>query len=200
MTVSVDIATSIKHLNNIQRKQIPFATSKALNQTAFDSIKTLSKQTLTKIDTPTKFTQKAFQVKKSKKTNLIAKVFIKPIQAKYFKYLIWGGTRTASGRRLNVPSTNTRLNKFGNIPRTRVPKLLQDSKHFSGIPKGRSGQDSAGIWKRGGKNIKMVIAFQQSTSYDPGRFPFHDIVKGVVNRKFKKNFDGSLKQALRTAK
>ncbi len=49
------------------KKQLPFATSLALNDTGFDVRQGLNQGTLGAFHKPVKFTQKAFLVKKSKK-------------------------------------------------------------------------------------------------------------------------------------
>jgi glucan phosphoethanolaminetransferase (alkaline phosphatase superfamily) len=74
MRISVKAETKklIKHLNRIQRKQIPFATSKALNDVAFDARSFIQKSLPRKLDRPTKGITSSVQVQKSKKKNLVA--------------------------------------------------------------------------------------------------------------------------------
>ncbi len=72
INIKSNIKEVTKGLSSIQKKQIPFATMLALNDTAFALHKTYKKQTTQKFDYPTPFTQKAFRVDKAKKTNLTA--------------------------------------------------------------------------------------------------------------------------------
>ena len=110
---NVDEAT--KWTTNIQKKQIPFATSNAINKTLFQLRKEMMKQTVKKLDRPTPFTQKGFLVKIAKKTNLKGMLYIKDAVEEYLKYQINGGIRT-TGKQIPVPYIdNARLNKYGNV-------------------------------------------------------------------------------------
>ena len=80
LTIDQDLKGFDRFLNN-NRKQLPFATSVAINNTAFDIRTALNKGTLGAFHKPTKFTQKAFIVTKSKKTNLVAHTFAVDIYA-----------------------------------------------------------------------------------------------------------------------
>ena len=213
-----DIKELTKSLNRIQRKQIPFATSKALNNTAFDVRKSLQDGLDIHLDRVTSYTKRGVQVKKSTKKNLVAKVGFrsktfgkgqgKITQAEYMKRQIKGGTRFPKGQAIPVPvPKNMRTNKFGNIPRGKIDRLLGDKdQYFSGTPKGT--QDAPGIWQRmpanskrkkqGGK-IRMVIAWEPKADYSP-RFPFRQIVSKSVRINYRKRFDFALRQALKTAR
>ena len=76
----LDIRDNIKEVTkwttDVQKKQIPFATMLALNDTAFALHKSYKAQTKQKFDNPTNFTQKGFRVQKAKKTELIAVVYV----------------------------------------------------------------------------------------------------------------------------
>ena len=104
------------------------------------------------------------------------------------KLQISGGTRRARGRAIPVPvPKNMRANKFGNIVRGKILKLLADKKkYFSGVPKGISGD--AGIWERMGKGghgrIRMIIAWEPKADYRK-RYPFKSLVEKAVNNNFK---------------
>ena len=74
ISVKADVKELTRGLNKIQRKQIPFATSKALNTLAFDVRKTLQDSLDVHLDRPTKYTERGVQVKKSTKKDLVAEV------------------------------------------------------------------------------------------------------------------------------
>mgnify|MGYP003128448544 FL=1 len=223
--MQIDIRSDIKELtrslNRIQRKQIPFATSKALNATAFDVRKTLQDALDIHLNNPTAYTKRGVQFEKSTKRNLVAKVGFrsrkfgkgqgKITQAEYMKRQIKGGTRFPQGQAIPVPvPSNMRPNKFGNIPRGKIDRLLADKdKYFSGTPKG--GKGGAGIWQRmpanskraksrnKGGRIRMVIAWEPKAQYS-GRFPFRQIVARTVKKNFRLRFDTSIRQALASAR
>ena len=218
ISVKTDVKELTKSLNRIQRKQIPFATSKALNTVAFDVRKMLQDGLDIHMDRPTPYTKRGVQVEKSTKKKLVAEVGFRSksfgkgqgstTQASYMKRQIEGGTRKARSKAIPVPvPKNLKTNKYGSIVRGKIQKLLADKdKYFSGIPKGIS--DAPGIWQRmpanskrkkpGGK-IRMVIAWEPKTQYSK-RFPFKRIVETTVKTNFRKRFDFELREALKTAR
>ena len=200
-----------KHLNRIQKKQIPFATSKALNDVAFDARSYVQKSLPRRLDRPTKGIISSVQVQKSKKKNLVATVGFAGLGFKSTKWSespaeimrrhIKGGTRTPQGKAIPVPiARNLKLNKFGNMPRTKIKTLLsKPDKYFSGQPKGRD----AGIYERTKRTkqkpgkLRMLISWEPRTQYQGGRFPLKKIVELAVKNKYRKRFDAALKYALR---
>ena len=211
MRISVVAETKklTKHLNRIQKKQIPFATSKALNDVAFDARSFIQKSLPRKLDRPTKGIISSVQVEKSKKKNLVAIVGFaglgfKPTKwkespAKIMRRHIEGGTRSAKSTAIPVPIIkNIKLNKFGNLPRTKIKTLLgKPDKYFSGKPKGRD----AGVYERiktkNKRGLKMLVNFEKTTQYQGGRFPLRKIVEAAVRSKYRKRFDAALKFALK---
>ena len=69
INVKADVKALTKGLDKIQHKQIPFATSKALNTLAFDVRKTLQDVLPEYLDRPTPYTIRGVQVEKSTKRN-----------------------------------------------------------------------------------------------------------------------------------
>jgi len=214
MSVLADTKQLTKHLNRIQKKQIPFATSKALNDVAFDSRSFIQKSLPRRLDRPTKGIISSVQVEKSKKKNLVARVGFAGLGFKSTKWSespaeimlrhIKGGTRSPQGKAIPVPIVNNlKLNKFGNMPRTKIKTLLAKSdKYFSGQPKGRD----AGIYERTKRTkrkpgkLKMLINWETTTQYQGGRFPLQKIVELAVKKKYKVRFDAALNNALRSAR
>lgn len=196
--VTADTQQVKRFLSSAQKRQIPFAMAGAINDTAFAAQKELSKQTAKKFDRPTKFTQKAFAVKKATKRNLTGLVFVKAIQERYLKHQIFGGERKA--KLVSVP-VGVKLNAFGNIPGLRRKK----AQWLQGIPTGKdmfvgviNGRD--GLWQRIGRDrVKLIVAFEKEATYKK-RFPMEKIVGGIIKSKFQKNFNRRLTQALRTAR
>jgi len=194
ISITSDIDRAIKNLSKVQHKQIPFAASQTLNDLAIDSQKALKAQAVKKLDRPTKQTLNAFKVKRSSKNNLVSEVFIVDWAWKYLKYQIQGGIRRASNKQIGVP-VNARLNKHGNIPGRRKG-LVKKKKQFIATIKGISG-----VWERvgrGGKQLKLVVAFEDKVEYSK-RFEFHKVVQGVVKNKFNKHFSKRLGAALASA-
>lgn len=185
-----DLKPITKHLSKVQKKQIPFASANAINETLKQIVKAEQAQMPKKLDRPTPFTTKAFRIKYAKKHMLHGEVVIKPVQWEYLKYQIEGGRRTG---KIGVPTSNAKLNKYGNIPGRRKG-LIRNKKQF---------MNDRGVWERyGGKRnpkAKLIVAFEPSVSYRK-RFPFYKIADGVARSRFQKNFSRSIKRAIATAK
>ena len=125
------------------------------------------------------------------------------------KYQFKGGMRLPKSKAIPIPvPANMKPNKFGNTPRVKLAKLLEDKdRYFSGTPKGI--KNSPGIWERMPKNSKrkksggrtrMVIAWEPKAIYKGGRFPFKRIVEKTFRTNFRKRFDFALRKALETSR
>lgn len=185
-----------KKLNSFQKKQIPFAASQAINNTLFGLRKEMAKQTVKKLDRPVPFTQRGFLVEKSKKTNLVGILKIKPEVAQYLKFQIDGGIRSRA-KKIPVPIVkNKRLNKYGNIAGKRTG-LVKGSKEFIGTIKGVTG-----VWKQGkkGETPTLLIKFHDSVKYDKKPFDFYKIGRGYINNTYNRQLTKALTKALRTAR
>jgi hypothetical protein len=196
MRVSIknNIKDVTKGLNRIQKKQVPYATMNAINNTLFQLKKEMAKQTIKKLDRPTPATQKGFLFKKATKSKLIGMLFMKDFVEDYLKYQIDGGIRSP-GHSFAVPTKNSRLNKFGNIV-GRKTGLIKNTKQFFGSFNGITG-----VYERTnkGKKIKLVHALIKSATYVP-KFPFYTIAKSLTDSVFSKNFAKSLNYAIRSRK
>lgn len=182
-------------MNRLQKKQIPFAASQAINDTGQAAQKALKVQAHKKLDRPTRSTVNAFRFKRSSKRHLVGTVFILNWAWDYLKYQIQGGVRRTSGQGTGVPvQPNVKLNKFGNIP-GRKKGLVKKKKQFIATRKGITG-----VWEkkgRGGNTIRLVVAFEKTVRYKK-RFPYQKIVAGVVNNTFSKHFRRRLRAAILT--
>ena len=211
--LKADTKQLTKHLNFIQRQQVPFATSNALNAVAFDARAAIQTALPKKLDRPTKGLIKSVIVEKSKKKHLIARVGFAgkglgsskwaETPAVIMARLIAGGTRKPKGKAILVPIVkNIKTNAYGNLPRKKVASLLgKPTRYFSGKPKGRD----AGVYERINKKgksgkLKMLASWEQSTVYQAGGFPLSNIVSKVVSRKYKARFNAALSKALASAK
>ena len=121
----------------VHKKQIPFATAMAINTTLFQLKKEMAKQTIKKLNRPTKATQNGFIVSKATKRKLFGILFLKDFVEKYLRFQIDGGVRSA-GHKFAVPTKNSKLNKFGNIVGKRTG-LIKNSKQFFATVNGVTG-------------------------------------------------------------
>ena len=183
-----------KKLNNIERQQIPFATKNALNDTANELKAAEVKQLDKDIDRPTPFTKRAFFIKGATKKRLVAVLGIKDIQAKYLGIQIKGGTQTPANKAILTPA-NIKLNKYGNLTKGRIKKLLDKPNTFSGKVGG-----VAGIWERNKKGgLKLLVRYKDKQDHKP-RFKFYDTAEEEVKSIFPVHLKRNIALALKTAR
>lgn len=181
-------------LNDFARRQVPFATAQALSRTAEDVHKNTVRSLSRRFDRPTPFTLRGPTVRRARKTRLVASVFFKDIQAGYLELEETGGVRRPKGRALLIP-IGTRLNKYGNMPRTAVRRLLARPDTFSGTIRG-----IGGIWqrKKDGR-LKLLVAYEPKASYRP-RLHFARDAEKTTRAQFPVHFAREFDKALRTAR
>ena len=223
ISLKADLDELKKRIHWTQKDQIPYVTMLALNNTAFQARSAIQQVLDVYIDKPTPYTARGVQVEKvnyadrkdidkmGAKVGFVCEGFgkmrgkIKP--SEYMTRLIEGGIRLPEKTALAIPTSNLRLNKFGNITRGKIAKLLGDPhKYFSGVPNNQPRQPS-GIWQRTPKrtpgkkrkkrgrtaradkrSIKPLILWKQSASYKK-QFPLHKIVQQSVSKTFVKEFE-----------
>lgn len=194
ISVKHDIKQMTKRINGFA-DQIPFATSRALNNTAFEARGGTIERLKTDIDRPTPYTLKGVKYGKSNKRNLTASVFILPERWRYLFYQVHGGTRTPQNRAIAVPAA-VRLNEYGNMPKGSIARLLARPDTFQATIGGRSG-----IWQRNKRGkLKLLFHYQPKVTYRGGRFKYELAVNEVVRKRFTYHFAKSVKQAIKTAR
>ena len=217
LTVDQDFKRFDRFINN-NKKQLPFATSLALNNTGFDMRNAFNKGTMSAFNKPTKFTQKAFLTTKSKKNNLVVHVFAKDKEgsdaARYLRFGVKGGTRPAKGYEKyfsGLPNDGTidtyflpskaKTDGFGNVTRAtlkRISSAVQSNKAFIGTP--RNSSRPAGIYERKGDVlITQFITVSSRPSYT-GRFNLQNIGDKVIRRRFEQHFNKAMTKAIATAR
>jgi hypothetical protein len=198
--IQSDIDKATKALGRM-KKQIPFAASVAMNKTVVDIQKVEKAAIVRELDRPRPGTIKAIRVSRSNKRRLSASVFILPAVDRFIRYQVEGGTRPPRGKAEAVP-VDIRLNKYGNIAGRRsgkLSKLLARPDTFSATIKG-----VAGIWQRAkgrGRRtgLTLLAAFESQTTYRP-RFKFYEHAERTAARRWPRNFNRAISQAIRTAR
>lgn len=163
-----NIAALQRELSDAARKQVPFATALAIDEATAAVERTTGALLRSRIDRPTPFTLRGLYRKRARKGRLVGEVGFKRAQAQYLATLERGGARTERGQR--VPGA-ARVDRYGNLPRGAVGKLLASPHVFSGRPKGRPG----GIWRRlgatpaakAGKALRLEVAWIDRATWRP---------------------------------
>ena len=134
----------------LERKQMPFAAALGLSMTAKKVMKVEQRMMVKQLDRPTPFTVKGVRWQGANKADfklgrLHSRVYLMPKQAEYLSFQIEGGTRTPKGTAIAVPTSNIKLNRYGNLAggQGRIKRLLAKKNTFQGTING-----VAGIWQR----------------------------------------------------
>ena len=207
-------------------KQLPFATTVAINDVAFKARQSLNGATKQYFQAPVKFTQSAFLVQKAKKADLTAYVFANNDpgrnRARYLRYGIQGGTRVAKGFERYfagadndgtlppgtalVPTSLVKTTEAGNVSlatlRSISKGLSTTNKRggfFVGTPRG-AGNRPPGIYRRSREQLFPYFIAASSAPRYTGRFPIQTVGEKIVARNFNDLFSAALEKALATAK
>ena len=206
------------------RKQLPFASSVAINNTAFDIRTALNKGTLGAFNKPTKFTQKAFIVTKSKKTNLVAHTFAVDKagkdRARYLRFGVEGGQRPPKGferyfaglpndgtipaNSFFMPTSLVKTDASGNITRATLKRITSGINanarggFFIGTPANSS--KPPGVYRRSREQLQTYFVATTNKPNYTGLFNIDAIAGKVVQRRFNAHFDKAMSKAIATAK
>lgn len=150
ITLKVDTKDVERYLTDVQRRQIPFATSVALNNTAKDVQESLADETRV-FDRPKSLTRKGTFLKRSDKRDLTAIVGLKsratggPVD-EYLDAQVKGGSRAMKRSEILLqragilpsgyqtrPGSGARMDAYGNMSRGQIVQILSYFKTFGGI-------------------------------------------------------------------
>ena len=198
ISVKADVKTVQRQLNRIQKRQIPFATSLALNRTADKAKDDLYGSMKRYFKKPTKqVLNQSLRTQYSKKTNLRSQVYAVPWADEFLQYQAYGGTERKKGPRLVAPVDQANVNAYGNIKGKRN-NLIKSGMYYA---KTKSGKDA--VWrKRGrGKNAKLRLQYVFKDSMQYRRiWPYERVAERSVARYFPKFMIRALNKALATAR
>jgi len=215
ISVKSDVDKALKSMSRLHNKQVPFAAALGLTMTAKKVAKVEQRMMVRKLDRPTPFTIKGVKCQGASKNDfktgrLHSSVYLMDKQAEYLRFQIEGGTRTPKGQAIAVPTSNVKLNRYGNLAggQGRIKRLLAKKNVFQGTING-----VAGVWQRpkrgkrsrggsgtiGQSGLKLLVAYESSTQYQP-RFDFYGIAERSVRTNVGKEMDKAIARALRSAK
>lgn len=99
MSIETNIKEAIKGLNDFEKKQIPFATSKALNDFVFEVLSTIKKEIGDELNITKRAIPSSIRVKKATKNKLYAEIYVDEWswQYKVLHHHFKGGDRERKG-------------------------------------------------------------------------------------------------------
>lgn len=143
ITVKDGLKSVSDYVRQLPAKQIPFATSLAINRTAIKAKQDLEAEIPKAFDRPTKYTQNSLYIKTSNKRDLRARVWVKDDTfkgtpaSKYMGPEIFGGRRRhkrfekaliarglMGANEYAVPGSACKLDSFGNVSASYITQLL----------------------------------------------------------------------------
>jgi hypothetical protein len=174
--------------------QVPFAVATGLTRIAQRAQNDVERSLPQKIDRPTPFTQRGVGSTVATKRRPTSRVFIKRVQAQYLGLLERGGTLRPKRKSLVVPA-GVRLNRYGNLTRNKVKKLLARKDVFSGTVNG-----TPGIWqRRKRKGPKLLIAYTKQRQVTP-QLGFRQTAVNSIKRNASERMISAFDFAMRTRK
>ena len=198
-----NISAVSKAIDAFGRNQMPFATSQALNTTAFDVRSQIVNKTYPRSFTVRnkRFAGTMFRVSKSTKRKLTAVIFDR-LGKDFMTMQAEGGVKKPRGQHLAIPSNSNKVTRTasGAIRKAQRPRqLLSRNKVF--VNKLIKSGDEA-IMRRVGKDrypVEMLYLLTPQGKIKK-RFPFYEDGQMIANKKFAQNFAKAFKQAKRTAR
>ena len=204
LNITSNIDQVIRRLDNIEKQQVPFAISGAINDVLFDVRKQIVGVTGPRsFDIRNRrFLNAALRVKKATKRNLTGAVFDQ-LGRGHLALHARGGVLRPRGRHLAIPGTDIKGRRgAGGVRKAQRPQaiLAKLGKRRAFAVEFKSGQH--GIVRRRGKKrlpLKLLYALGHSARIRK-TFPFFEDATRVAQRNFRRHFDRRLRQALRTAR
>ncbi len=203
ISIRADVKRLTRDLGALADKQIPFATSQALNELA-GIVKAAEVANLQKtFPSATPFTLKSLAILKAKKGNPTVTIFIKDKTARYLEPFETGGRHVLNSRALLNPK-DIDLNQYGNLPRGKLAALRGRSDVFIGPVKGNNGQSINGVWQRiparkgRSAGLKLLIRFGDALPVKQ-RLHYQSKASQVVAANIDRVFNGAMARAIATA-
>ncbi len=205
LSIRDNIAQVQKRLTNIERKQIPFATAGAINDTLFDVRKRIVGVTGPRsFDIRNRrFLNAALRVKKATKRNLTGEVFDHLGRGQLQRHAT-GGIKTPRGRHLAIPGRDIegKRTRGGAIRKALRPRqvLSKAGRRQAFTTTFKSGKEAI-VRRRTKKRLPLqVLYLLERRTRIRKTFPFHRDAERVTRARFQRHFNRRLRQALRTAR
>jgi hypothetical protein len=194
ISVQTDIKRATAALNDIAKKQIPFASAQAVNALAFEVQKAERANMGSVFAHPRPFTQNSVFVDKATKAHPTATIFVRPEVAKYLSPFERGGVHVLPGKALLDPK-NIRLDQYGQLPKGAMQRLTARPDVFVGKVAG-----VMGVWQRmKNHSLKLMVRFGIALPVHKS-LGFTAKAEALVKSRFTAVFNQALAKAIASAK
>lgn len=216
--------------DDVQQRQVPFATVMAMTQTAKDVAWAEIGVMQRVFDNPTPYTLNALQVKPATKSKLIASVEFKEFGGtpakRFLNPEVYGGPRSQKshekqiagllkGYSYLVPARGVTLNQFGNVPGSTLRRVISQLRvspnpdaNATGSKRSKRSRRAQVFFVNKKGNMVMQRRGKEISPFLIGvrtpsyskRFPFHETAEAVVQDRFAINFEIAFQRAMATAR
>jgi hypothetical protein len=145
-----------RSMNNLFKRQLPFAIAQGINQTAQRVADGEAANIAATFTNPTPFTKKSVGVKRARKGTPVAVVYMKDIAAKYLEPYETGGVHKLNSRALLNPK-DIKLNQYGQLSRNTLATLKGRPDVFIGAVRTKNGDVINGVWQRPTDNKRVTL-------------------------------------------
>lgn len=201
ISVKADVKAVQKSFKNLKKKDLPFAISKAINDTMFQVKRKVNKD----MDSSFRggavpFTKQGLMFKRSNKENLTGIMYLKPEQYKYLKYQMDGGVRSAERGFIPIPFRNrVSTTKYGNLRKDQIDRLLSSKQNKLLTINGVRGIYK--IYKDKSRRPHLLVALNQKrVTYTKKKFKYYGLVGSAANQYFRKNMEKAIAYAIKTSR
>lgn len=203
ISVRSNVKAVSKSLSAFAYKQMPFAAATALTMLAKEVHADEKANIQRTFKHPKPFTVNAVGVKGATKATLEARVFVRPIAAKYLEPYEKGGLHVLPGRSLLNPK-DIKLNQYGQLSRGTLQRLKARPDVYIGPLKTKHGEIN-GVWQRvkatrgQPAHIRLLLRFGEALEVNK-RLDYAARAKALVNRRFNAVFGAAMAKAIATAR
>lgn len=216
ISVESNIREVLSEFQRISHVSVQYAISYAINDTLFDLRNSLPNEIEEVFDKPVPFTTtpNAWEISKSRTQSLEGAIRMRPMQAEYMKFQVYGGTEQPKKKAIPVPSAKGSMRaSHGGLKKSWKAAFGNDRRYFSGIPKQASGgggniKPVPGLYRRYGKSkwnkrlqkhtggyLKLQVSFETETQYGQ-RWDFHAFAAGYFQTQFEDNFRRRMREQI----
>ena len=192
ISVSADVRRLTATLDDIARRQVPYAKAQAINALAFEVQRAERAAIPSVFKNPRPFTRNGVLVAKATKASPTATVYMRAEVAKYLAPYEFGGKHELPGRALLNPKRIS-LDQYGQLTRTTTQRLTARPNVFVG----RVGNVN-GFWQRmKGDKLKLLIRFGDAIEVHK-RLEFRARGQALLSQRFAVVFGEAMQRALAT--
>ena len=193
------IRIRVEGLRNIQAalNRLPEATMKAATNGINRTMMAIEQHQLVEmervLDRPSPFTLNALRRIDASPAKPRAVLYIQPIQARYLRYAIEGGTLPVM---LTPVIRNIKLNQYGNITGKRggLPVIARATKRFIAEIGG-----VYGVWQRtgrGARGVKLLVKVERQAKRNQ-RWDFQGVARQVIDQRLLRDVSDAIRGAIR---